>query len=72
MEYIETDLDRILKNKSIFNENHIVKIVYNILCSMSFLHLCNINHRDIKPANILIDADCNVKICDFGLSKSIP
>jgi mitogen-activated protein kinase 7 len=72
MEYIETDLDRILKSKSIFNENHIVKIVYNILCSMSFLHLCNINHRDIKPANILIDADCNVKICDFGLSKSIP
>ena len=71
MEYIETDLDKILKNKSTFNENHIVKIVYNILCSMSFLHLSNINHRDIKPANILIDADCNVKICDFGLSKSI-
>jgi mitogen-activated protein kinase 7 len=72
MEYIETDLDKLLKNKSNFNESHVIKIVYNILCSLSFIHLCNINHRDVKPANLLIGPDCNIKICDFGLSKSIP
>ena len=26
-------------------------------------------HRDLKPANILIDMDCQVQICDFGLSR---
>lgn len=27
-------------------------------------------HRDIKPANILVNEDCSIKICDFGLARS--
>jgi mitogen-activated protein kinase 1/3 len=38
---------------------------------MAFLHLSNILHRDVKPANILITSDCNVKLCDFGLSRTL-
>ena len=39
---------------------------------MAFLHEANVMHRNLKPANILIDANCNVKICDFGSSRTIP
>ena len=26
-------------------------------------------HRDMKPSNCLVDSECNVKICDFGLAN---
>lgn len=39
---------------------------------MKFVHSAGIIHRDIKPANILIDGNCQVKICDFGFSRISP
>ena len=53
-----------------FTEDHIVTIFYNILCALNFLHSANVVHRDLKPANILIDGECGIKICDFGLART--
>ena len=39
---------------------------------MNFFHSAGIMHRDIKPANILIDAECQIRLCDFGLSRTVP
>ena len=72
MEYIESDIDQILKHHIEFDCNHLLKIVYNTLCCLSFLHECNVMHRDIKCANILLTSNCNAKICDFGLSRTLP
>lgn len=38
---------------------------------MKYLHSANVIHRDLKPANVLVNEDCSVKICDFGLARSI-
>ena len=66
------DLKTLLGNKDmVLSEDHILVILYNILCGISFLHSANIMHRDIKPANILIDTQCQIKICDFGMARSI-
>ena len=35
------------------------------------MHSANIVHRDLKPSNILTTEDCEIKICDFGLSRAI-
>ncbi len=72
MEYMESDLDLLLKHKLEFTEQHLLRLVYNSLCALAFMHEANIMHRDIKSANILITSDCDAKICDFGLSRSIP
>jgi len=55
-----------------FTERHVMTIMYNMLCALNFLHSANVIHRDIKPSNILLTAQCNVKICDFGLARSQP
>lgn len=54
------------------SEKHLKVIFYNVLCCVKFLHSANILHRDIKPANILINDNCQVMLCDFGLSRSMP
>ena len=72
MEKMPYDLRTLLGNKSmVLEKEHISIILYNILCGINFLHSANIMHRDIKPANILINSECEIKICDFGMATSI-
>lgn len=61
----------ISKPGSITND-HLKIITYNALCCFKYLHSCNIIHRDVKPSNILIDENCQIMICDFGLARSMP
>jgi serine/threonine protein kinase len=74
MEYGESDFKKLLSNghKTDISEKHIVTILYNQLCAMNFMHSAGIIHRDIKPSNFLIDSQCRVKICDFGLARVMP
>ena len=72
LEHMGTDVDKLIKHSICFNQCHLLKVVYHSLCATAFLHEANIMHRDIKSANMLLSQDCKIKICDFGLARSIP
>lgn len=72
MEYAPSDLKKLLISPIHLREDQIKLIVYNILCGLKYMHSANLLHRDLKPANILIYKDCEIKICDFGLARTLP
>jgi serine/threonine protein kinase len=45
------------------------RIVSDIVKGMTYLHAVNILHRDLTSKNLLLDANMNCKVADFGLSK---
>ena len=71
LELAESDLKKVIKSAIHLQIKHIQTVVYNLLCAVKYLHSANVLHRDLKPANVLVNEDCSVKICDFGLARSI-
>lgn len=74
MDHVETDLGKVIKSSSHckLDKHHVRNIIYNLLCALNFLTSANVIHRDIKPGNILMNKYCQVRICDFGLARTLP
>mmetsp|Transcript_144179 Transcript_144179/g.461646 ORF Transcript_144179/g.461646 Transcript_144179/m.461646 type:complete len:373 (+) Transcript_144179:94-1212(+) len=66
---METDLHRVIYSKQVLNDEHHQYFSYQILRGLLYLHSCNVVHRDLKPSNILVNKNCDLKICDFGLAR---
>lgn len=71
MDYIDFDLRILLEQQGQSSDEHVITILYNILCALNFLHSANLMHRDVKPENILLKEDCTIQFCDFGMSRSM-
>mmetsp|Transcript_33761 Transcript_33761/g.93279 ORF Transcript_33761/g.93279 Transcript_33761/m.93279 type:complete len:437 (-) Transcript_33761:132-1442(-) len=71
MEICDSDLKKLCRTDCTLEMPHINTLLYNLLVGLKYLHSAGIYHRDLKPANCLVNQDCTVKICDFGLSRAI-
>ena len=67
----DMDLKKLIKSGKHLDELQVKGIVYDILCGLKYLHKAKIIHRDLKPGNILVNNDCTIQICDFGLARSM-
>jgi predicted Ser/Thr protein kinase len=70
MEYVEGKmLDDILKESGPFPIEDAVKAAMQICTALQHAHAQGVIHRDLKPSNVMIDANKNVRILDFGIAK---
>jgi len=66
---METDLHRVIYSKQPLTEEHHRYFIHQVLRGLCYLHSVQIVHRDIKPSNLLVNKNCDLKICDFGLAR---
>ncbi|MDW3226944.1 MAG: serine/threonine protein kinase [Acidobacteriota bacterium] len=70
MEYVAgEDLKRFVRRAGPLNAGKAVMIAGQICDGLAEAHRIGAIHRDLKPQNIMIDADGNAKIMDFGIAR---
>jgi serine/threonine-protein kinase len=70
MEYVDgTPLSAFLGKDAPMDLAAGVTCITQLLRALDYAHARGVVHRDIKPANILITADAQVKITDFGIAR---
>ncbi|XP_031111257.1 mitogen-activated protein kinase homolog MMK2-like [Ipomoea triloba] len=69
-ELMDTDLHQIIKSNQPLTDDHCRYFLYQILRGLKYVHSANILHRDLKPSNLLLNANCDLKIADFGLART--
>lgn len=72
--YVVTDLydsalHRIIKSQQPLTDEHLQYFLVQAFRGLNYLHSANIIHRDLKPSNLLVNANCDLTICDFGLAR---
>ncbi|CAI5733096.1 unnamed protein product [Hyaloperonospora brassicae] len=70
VDLMEMDLHRIIYSKEVLRDDHIRYFLYQMLSGLHHMHRAGVLHRDLKPSNLLVNSDCQLKICDLGLARS--
>lgn len=69
LEYVEGgELFDLLVERGPLQEQEAIKYFRQIILGTAYCHALGICHRDLKPENLLLDANLNVKLADFGMA----
>jgi serine/threonine-protein kinase len=68
MEWCEGRLLRQILDEGRISQDRAIGIVIAVLEALQYIHDNGVVHRDMKPENVMVDADDNVKLIDFGIA----
>ena len=72
LEYLPSDLGEVIGNATeLLSVGHVKGFAWMLLDALAYIHSNHIIHRDIKPSNVLLSAEGQVKLADFGLARVI-
>lgn len=69
-ELLDTDLHQIIRSDQPLTNDHCQYFLYQLLRGLKYVHSANVLHRDLKPSNLFLNANCDLKIGDFGLART--
>jgi len=67
---MDIDLYQLLRHRQLSDEIACY-FCYQLLRGMKYIHSANVIHRDLKTSNILVNDQCDLMICDFGLARVV-
>ena len=63
-ELMDTDLHQIIASPQPLTDDHCQYFLYQILRALKYIHSAHVLHRDLKPSNLLLNGNCDLKVCD--------
>lgn len=66
----DADLFQIIRSTQELTHSHVKYFLVQLLRAVHYMHTAHIVHRDLKPSNLLVNANCTLCVCDFGMSRA--
>ena len=70
-EFAQGELFEVLESDRCLPEREVRSIARQLVRALHYLHSHRVIHRDMKPRNLLLNSNCDLKICDFGLARGV-
>ena len=72
MEFVDGQpLSAVLRSGGPLPPRRVADIGANVASALAYAHRHGVVHRDVKPGNVLITAEGQVKVTDFGIARAV-